>query len=119
MIYLDNKTFSVERGELVMRVTPRSGRVREPYRHVCPLTALEAVAIAIDEAGEAGIDRRGILAAGGANHTQVAVAMAFIVERGIADEEGPRGCILKSAGAAHLDTITEFWALAEEGADGA
>ena len=113
MIYLHNKAFSVERGELVMRVTPRYGRRMIPYRHACPIAALEAVAHAIDEAGPAGIDRRDLVVKSGARHTQVSVAMAFLVERGIADETGPRGSVLVGKGGARLDAITEYHALAE------
>ena len=113
MIYLDDKTFTVERGDLVMRVLPRFGPRRLPYRHVCTLAALEAVVHAIDEAGRSGIDRRGLTAGSGARHTQVAVAMAFLVERGIVEEFGPRLALLRSGGGAHMDAMTEYWALAE------
>jgi len=115
MINVNNKTFSVERGELVMHAVPVSGQRREPYRHACPLAALEAVAHAIDGAGQGGIDRRQIHAASGATHTQVAVAMAFLVERGAVEEVGPRGSVLRSAGGAHLDAMTEYHALAQFG----
>ena len=120
MIFLDNKTFAAERGELVMHVVPRSGRRREPYRHACPRAALEAVAHSIDEAGAEGIDRRQIHAASGARHTQVSVAMAFLVERGAVEETGPRGSVLRPSGtcSVHLEAMTEYFALAEGEAGG-
>lgn len=113
MIHLENKTFTVEGSDLVMRVVPRSGPRKIPYRHACPLPALEAVAHAIDEAAAAGIDRRDLLARTGARHTQVAVAMAFLVERGAVEETGPRGSVLRPMGRAcvHIEAMIEYHAL--------
>jgi len=117
VIHTENKTFSVERGELVMRATPISGPRREPYRHVCPRAALEAVAHAIDEAGPDGINRHNLRTKSGANYTQVAVAMAFLVERGAVHETGRRGSVLRPAANAcvHMEAVTEFHALREGG----
>ena len=124
MIHLDNKTFSVERTQLVMNATPRTeGSAglgpRVAYRHACTFETLQLVAHTIDEAGADGIDRRRLVEATGRRHTQVSVAMAFLVERGIVQESGPRGSILSSKGATHIDVMTEYHALREKPAEAA
>lgn len=108
-----NETFAVEDGFLVRRVTPRRG---EPYEHRCPLEALEEVAYTIDEQEQA-FTLAELQAATELPFTQVAVALAFLKER---------GCLIPAHGRKHkpasndvyLDAMTEYHAL-REGAPGA
>lgn len=83
------ETFFVEGGVLARAVIPDPAKRHRPYTHRCPLAALEAVAHAIDEAGDDGLTQPQVRAATGLPWTQVDVALAFLLERG-AIERGYR-----------------------------
>jgi hypothetical protein len=101
--------FSIDRqGALIRNVVPARG---EPYRHRCTLAAFEAVAHAIDEAGEAGFTLEEIAAREDLPSTQVAVATAFLKERGAIITERRRS--YPASGSVHLDAMVEFHALRE------
>ena len=102
--------FSIDRqGALIRDVVPARG---EPYRHRCTLAAFEAVAHAIDEAGEAGFTLEEIAADEDLPSTQVAVATAFLKERGAIITERRRS--YPASGSVHLDAMVEFHALREQ-----
>jgi hypothetical protein len=102
--------FSVEDGCLVRSVVPRRGR---PYVHRCPLPAFEQVAYAVEEAGDDGFTLETLVEVEDLPFTQVAVALAFLKERGIVETRFRRN--YAASVAAHLDAMTEYWALAENG----
>jgi len=122
-------TFTVDAtGHLVRRCHPRSGK---EYEHRCRFTTLEEVAHTIDELDGAPFTYEEIHAAmntvpgvpgvpGGPGaeadvdypFTQVAVAIAFLKERGIIVPVRGRRHIA-NGGAVHLDTMIEFHALRE------
>ncbi len=103
-----DETFSVDRaGALCRSVVPRRGR---PYVHRCELGSFEKVAHAIDEASDKGCTLEQIAAAEGLPHTQVAVAMAFLKERGCVVVEGRR--TFPACSGVHIDAMIEFHALA-------
>ena len=104
------ETFEVEDDHLIRRVVPRRG---EPYEHRCPRVSFEQVAHAIDEAGDAAFTLKSLVQREDLPFTQVAVALAFLKERGIVDTRYRRN--YAATGAVHLDAMTEFYALAENG----
>ncbi len=73
------ETFAVLDGHLVRTVTPARGK---PYEHRCPLASFERVAHAIDEAGGDGFTLESLVEREDLRFTQVAVALAFMKERG-------------------------------------
>lgn len=100
--------FSVDRaGFLVRDVVPRRGR---PYRHRCSPDAFERVAHAAEEAGDAGFTLEEVAAAEDLPLTQVAVALAFLKERGVVETLGRRNF---AGPGVHLDAMTEYHALRE------
>lgn len=103
--------FTVERGNLTRRVTPVSG---DPYTHRCPLDSYEEVAFTIDEIGEPiTIDR--IRDHSGLPYTRVAVALAFMHERGcIVGTHGSRRVAPGNRNGVHLDAMLEVSALREK-----
>lgn len=110
-------TFSVdETGHLVRRGYPRSGN---EYEHRCELATLEEVAHNIDELAGAPFTYEQVHAAMNANRgvnfpfTQVAVAVAFLRERGIILAVHGRKHVA-NGDAVHLDTMIEYHALREE-----
>jgi len=110
-----NETFAVEDGHLVRRMIPRRGK---PYEHRCPKDVFEQIAHAAEELGEAGFSIDTLVeyerAAGrDVTFTNVAVTLAFLRERGILDTRH-RMNYAASAGI-HLDAMTEYHALAENG----
>jgi hypothetical protein len=105
-----NETFTVEDGYLVRRVVPVRG---EPYQHRCPAAAFEAVAFAAREA-EGGFTLTDLVRVTGMPSTQVAVALAFLKERGIVVPTGGKRHQANGQ-AVHLDAMTEYHALREKG----
>ena len=102
------ETFEIERDHLVRRVVPRRGT---PYEHRCPRSAFEEIAHAAEEM-RTGITLDRIQAATGLPFTQIAVAIAFMKERGcLAPEHGRTHAAPEGL---HLDAMTEFQALREE-----
>lgn len=101
------ETFDIDRTTLVRRVVPRRGR---PYEHRCPLVAFEEVAHAAEDM-RTGITLDRVREATGLAFSQVAVALAFLKERGALVRE--HGRTHAAPPGLHLDAMTEFHALAE------
>ena len=105
-----NETFEVLDDHLIRRVVPRCG---EPYKHRCPRASFEQVAHAIDEAGNESFTLELLVKREDLPFTQVAVALAFLKERGIVETRYRRN--YAATDGVHLDAMTEFCALAENG----
>lgn len=105
-----NETFEIEDDHLIRRVVPPRG---EPYEHRCPRTSFEQVAHAIDEAGGEGFTLELLVEREDLPFTQVAVALAFLKERGIVETRYRRN--YAATPCAHLDAMTEYFALAQNG----
>ena len=105
-----NETFEVQDDHLIRKVVPRRG---EPYKHRCSRTSFEQVAHAIDEAGNEDFTLKSLVQREDLPFTQVAVALAFLKERGIVETRYRRNYAV--AQGTHLDAMTEFCALAENG----
>jgi len=103
------ESFDAFDGFLIRDVAPTRGR---RYRHRCPLATFEQVAHAIDDLGTAGFTLEIIVARESLPWTRVAVALAFMRERGIIETRGRKS--YAATGAVHLDAMTEYWALAED-----
>ncbi len=102
-----DETFAVLDGHLIRTVTPARGK---PYEHRCPLASFEQVAHAIDEAGGDGFTLETLIEREGLPFTQVAVALAFMKERGCVEPRHRRN--YAATDCVHLDAMTEFHALA-------
>ena len=85
----------------------------ERYEHRCSKASFEQVAHAIDEAGDASFALETIVMCENLPFTQVAVALAFLKERGIVETRYRRN--YSATDSVHLDAMTEFYALAENG----
>ena len=110
-----NETFEVIDDHLVRKVVPRRGR---PYEHRCPRSSFEQIAHAAEELGEQGFTLESLLeyernASRNVSFTIVAVTLAFFKERGIVETRYRRNYAATSC--VHLDAMTEFHALAENG----
>ncbi len=108
-----NETFEVIDDHLARKVVPRRG---EPYEHRCPKASFEQVAHAAEELGAQGFTLESLLqyernADRDVTFTNVAVALAFLRERGILDVRYRRNYAATQS--VHLDAMTEFYALAE------
>ena len=82
-----HERFDVQRGVLVREVRLSDDR---SYTHRCERASFEATAHAIDEAGQRGFTLEELVTATGLPHTQVAVAIAFMKERGCVVTERKR-----------------------------
>ena len=102
-----DERFEVFHGHLERKVNPARG---EPYEHRCALASFERVAHAIDESGDAGFTLESLVKQEGLPFTQVAVALAFLKERGIVETRCRRN--YAATNGVHLDAMTEFHALA-------
>jgi hypothetical protein len=102
------ETFEVFDGNLARKVVPRRGR---PYEHRCPLVSFEQIAHAAEELGEDGFTLETIAEHENLPWTQVAVALAFMKERGIVETRYRRNHAATAG--VHLDAMTEYWVLAE------
>ncbi|MCA9253436.1 MAG: hypothetical protein KDA54_20075 [Phycisphaerales bacterium] len=102
-----SETFEVQDGYLIREVVPRRGK---PYTHRCSLATFEHVAHAIDEAGHGCFTLETIVADEDLPFTQVAVALAFLKERGIIETHFRRN-FAATIGGTHLDAMTEYHAL--------
>ncbi len=107
--------FAVEDGHLVRKVVPRLG---EPYEHRCPQEAFEQIAHAAEELGAQGFTLDSLLeyersAGRDVTFTNVAVVLAFLRERGVLDVRHRRNYAATES--VHLDAMTEYHALAENG----
>ncbi len=104
-----DETFTIKDRALVRRVVPREG---QPYEHRCPQEAFEAIAAAVEETA-GGFVLEDLRRATQLPWTQVAVAIAFLKER---------GCVVPTHGRKHAaastgvyeDALTEYHALHEE-----
>ena len=105
-----NETFEVDDDHLIHKVIPRRG---QPYEHRCPRKTFEKVAFAVDEAANEGFTLELLVQREDLPFTQVAVALAFLKERGIVETRYRRNYAATEC--AHLDAMTEFCALAENG----
>ena len=109
------ETFEVVDDHLVRKVVPRRG---QPYEHRCPRASFEQIAHAADELAGDGFTLESLVdyerrAARNAPFTNVAVALAFLKERGIVETRYRRNYAVTDS--VHLDAMTEFHALAENG----
>ena len=104
------ESFEVIDGCLVRKVVPARG---EPYEHRCPKASFERVAHAIDEAGDEAFTLESLAQAEDLPFTQVAVALAFVKERGIVETRYRRN--FAATDSVHLDAMTEYHALAASG----
>ena len=95
---------------MIRKIVPRWG---ERYEHRCPRKAFEQVAFAIDEAGDEAFTLELLVQREDLPFTQVAVALAFLKERGIVETRYRRN--YAAAPGVHPDAMTEFYALAENG----
>jgi hypothetical protein len=110
-----DETFEVVDDYVVRRVVPVRGK---PYEHRCPRASFEQIAHAAEELGEQGFTLESLLEYerdGGRDvtFTNVAVTLAFLRERGILEVRYRRN--YTATGTVHLDAMTEFHALAENG----
>jgi hypothetical protein len=105
--------FAVDDGFLVRRVAPARGT---PYEHRCSADAFENIAWAIEE-HQGPFTLNELQRVTELPFTQVAVALAFLKERGCITPVHGRKHKAASAGL-HLDAMTEFHAQ-REGAPGA
>lgn len=104
-----DERFAIEDGALVRRVNPRRGT---PYEHRCQMESYEAVAHTIDEMGSDRITLEELQARTRLPFTHVAVALAFMKERGVVVPAYARRSRAASE-SVHLDAMIEYWALAE------
>lgn len=105
-----NETFNVTENILVRAVTPARGT---PYQHTCDKDVFESVAHAIDELNGASFTYEEIRQSIQAPFTQVAVAVAFLRERGCIVPAQRRRSVA-ATNDVYLDAMIEFHALAEE-----
>ncbi len=105
-----SETFEVEAGRLVRDVVPRRG---QPYRHRCPRASFEQIAHAAEELGAQGFTLESLVQREDLPFTHVAVALAFLKERGIVETRYRRNYAATQC--AHLDAKTEYYALAVNG----
>lgn len=117
MIIPREEVFHVKRdGRLAVTRLPRTRTTRErgPYTHHATLQALDAVAWAIEEAGEAGVTTNELWdAIPDIPTTQISVALAFLVDRGVAEREGRRN--RPTTDDTTLEARLEYHALEHEG----
>ena len=104
------ETFEVRDGRLVRSVVPARGK---PCEHRCPRESFATVAHAVDEFGEAGFTLETLVEREPLPFTQVAVALAFLKERGVIETRYRRN--YAATDSVHLDAMTEFHALADNG----
>lgn len=99
-------------GALVRAVVPRRG---DPYEHRCQMGTLVAIAHRFDET-DRGETVESLAEAEDVPVTQVATALAFLLERGMVERAGRRSHA--ASGCVHLDAMTEYHALREKGVPG-
>jgi hypothetical protein len=106
------ESFSITENVLVRSVVPKRGK---PYDHTCDLDIYEAVALAIDDLVGASFTYEEIRASisDGAPFTQVAVAIAFLRERGLIETAHRRRSVATSADDTYLGAMIEWHALRE------
>lgn len=107
------ETFRVDDGMLVRAANPGNGK---PYEHRCPLATFEQIGHAIDALAGAAFTLESLHDGLNLPWTQIAVAFAFMKERGCVAPAGQRRHKAASAGV-HLDAMIEWHAL-RDGAPG-
>lgn len=107
----DEEFWVDERGAIVRTVKPKRG---DPYQHRCPGEASEAVVHAAEDMGT-GVTLERLQAVTGIPHSQVAVAIAFMKDRGCLTPGSERSHIAPEG--LHLDAMTEYHALRESGGE--
>ncbi len=105
-----DENFVVADDHLVRKVVPRRG---DPYQHRCPRASLERVAYAAEELGAKGFTLEFVAQREDLPFTHVAVTLAFLRERGILEVRYRWN--YAATNSVHLDAMTEFFALAENG----
>ncbi|MCI0364928.1 MAG: hypothetical protein L0219_13705 [Phycisphaerales bacterium] len=105
-----DETFTVTENILIRAVTPARGT---PYQHTCDNDVFESVAHAIDELNGASFTYEEIRQSIQAPFSQVAVAVAFLRERGCIVPAQRRRSVA-ATNDVYLDAMIEFYALAEE-----
>ncbi len=110
-----SETFEVFDDHLIRKVVPARG---QPYEHRCPRASFEQIAHAAEELGERGFTLESLVdyerrAGRDVTFTNVAVALAFLRERSILEVRYRRN--YAATASVHLDAMTEYWALAENG----
>lgn len=110
-----NETFSVQESVLTRSVMPKRGT---PYQHTCDKDVFEAVAHAIDELNGATFTYEEVRQTLDAPFTQVAVAIAFLRERGLIETVQRRRSVAATDDV-YLDAMIEWHALCEELVSGA
>jgi len=106
-----NESFAVENDLLVRRVVPKRGK---PYEHTCTKQVYENVAWAIEQLGARSFTGEDIRDAIDAPFTQVAVAIAFLKDRGSIVPARERKH--QAAGDfVYEDALIEYHALREKG----
>ena len=106
-----NETFSVRESVLTRSVVPKRGT---PYQHTCDQDVFEKVALAIDELVGASFTYEEIRQSIDAPFTQVAVAIAFLRERGLIETAQRRRSVAASADDTYLGAMIEWHALREK-----
>ncbi len=106
-----SETFCVREAVLTRSVVPKRGT---PYQHTCDKDVFEQVAMAIDGLVGASFTYEEVRQAIDAPFTQVAVAIAFLRERGLIDAAQRRRSVAASADDTYLGAMIEWHALAEE-----
>ena len=104
-----DETFRIAHDELERMVTLDDGST---YTHRCNRDSFEKVAHAIEEAGEAGTTIEKVAEQEDLPISQVAVARAFLLERGLASAERRR--VLAADDGLHLAAMVEWYALKDE-----
>lgn len=108
------ETFKIDRAGFLCRdVSPRHGK---DYMHRCSLRAFREVAHHIDERAKDGFTLETMQDAIPEPMTQIAVALAFMKERGVVITEG-RVNYAACPKAAFEDAMIEYHALDENGPD--
>jgi hypothetical protein len=101
-----NETFEVFDDYLIHKVVPRRG---DPYEHRCSKQTFEQVAHAIDESGDGTFTGHELARREDLPFTQVAVALAFLKERGIVQTRYRRNYAGSSC--VFEDAMVEFLAM--------
>ena len=109
------ESFEVFDEHLIRKGVPARGR---PYEHRCPLASFEQISHAAEELSEQGFTLESLVdyerrAGRDVTFTNVAIVLAFLRERGILDVRYRRN--YAATDSVHLDAMTEYWALAENG----
>lgn len=100
--------FLVADDHLLRSVVPSRGK---PYVHRCPRASYEQIAHTAEELGDDGFTLEQLADAAGLSHTQAAVALAFMKERGCVVTRYRR--TYPADRCLYEDAMIEYWALVE------